>query len=307
MSDDKKVLANRKNALKSTGPKTRDGKRRSSLNAIKHGLRASCLAVPILEKAEDWEAHRERTLRDLAPVGYLETLLAERAAALLWRLARVVRYESEVVSVAIERAEDGQQEADILKSVVDLKSLQARFQEAQRNESTLNRIFGLQSEANISPEEAVFVLATVAETLEVDLEDEDLNLEIPGFPPDMYWQDFGGWTRGMVEEGTRRIRAHAQPEFANVDPWTTAATSLNSEVAITRSSYEERRQQVERERREHLLAPRETVETLTRYETTLERCFLRTLHELDRLQSSKATAKAPKAEKSAIENRPPPS
>ena len=38
MATVKQVLANQKNAKKSTGPKTISGKRRSSLNSIKHGL-----------------------------------------------------------------------------------------------------------------------------------------------------------------------------------------------------------------------------------------------------------------------------
>ena len=50
----KRLTANRRNALKSTGPKTEEGKARASLNALKHGLRASSLALPHLENAEDW-------------------------------------------------------------------------------------------------------------------------------------------------------------------------------------------------------------------------------------------------------------
>jgi hypothetical protein len=38
MSSDKKIKANRLNSKKSTGPKSLAGKKRSSLNAIKHGL-----------------------------------------------------------------------------------------------------------------------------------------------------------------------------------------------------------------------------------------------------------------------------
>ncbi len=74
----------------------------AAMNALKHGLRASSLAVPILENPEDWEAHRLRMVRDLGAVGYLETVLSERVAALLWRLGRVVRYETDFVSAAVD-------------------------------------------------------------------------------------------------------------------------------------------------------------------------------------------------------------
>ena len=38
-------------------------------------------------------------------MGYAETLLAERAALLLWRLGRVARYEREATAIALENAE----------------------------------------------------------------------------------------------------------------------------------------------------------------------------------------------------------
>jgi len=68
---EKRLAANRRNALKSTGPRTKEGKARASMNALKHGLRASSLAVPYLEDPEDWVAHRRLVLQDLAPAGYL--------------------------------------------------------------------------------------------------------------------------------------------------------------------------------------------------------------------------------------------
>ena len=47
--------ANRRNALRSTGPKTDEGKRRSRANSIRHGLIAETV-IGILEDAEDYEA-----------------------------------------------------------------------------------------------------------------------------------------------------------------------------------------------------------------------------------------------------------
>jgi len=42
----KRLAANRRNALKSTGPKTLEGKAVASMIALKYGLRSSSLAVP---------------------------------------------------------------------------------------------------------------------------------------------------------------------------------------------------------------------------------------------------------------------
>ena len=102
-----KIEANRDNALASTGPRTAEGRAIVSGNAIRHGLLSWKPVIPGLENPEDWQSHLDRTLDSLAPVGYMETLLAERVALLLWRLGRVARYEREAVAIAAETAEVG--------------------------------------------------------------------------------------------------------------------------------------------------------------------------------------------------------
>lgn len=58
--------------LLATGPRTPEGKAVSSRNAIRHGV-LSCLEVlPEVERVEDWIAHRDAVLEDLAPSGYVE-------------------------------------------------------------------------------------------------------------------------------------------------------------------------------------------------------------------------------------------
>ena len=100
---DKQREANRRNALQSTGPKTPEGVEGCKMNALRHGLRAVQTVVPG-ENSEDWEAHRNAIVDDLGPVGAMETALAEQVAVKLWRLGRVVRYESDVIANA--QAED---------------------------------------------------------------------------------------------------------------------------------------------------------------------------------------------------------
>src|SRR5215217_6156838 len=95
MSSARKAAANRQNALKSTGPKTPDGKAAVRLNALRHGL----LSEEILLPGEDEEALRELTERlraELQPVGELEGLLVDRITSLLWRLRRLARVEAGV-------------------------------------------------------------------------------------------------------------------------------------------------------------------------------------------------------------------
>ena len=55
MTSDRQIEANRRNALKSTGPKTEAGKRTSRCNAVRHGLTAETV-LSALENAEDYKA-----------------------------------------------------------------------------------------------------------------------------------------------------------------------------------------------------------------------------------------------------------
>ncbi len=47
MVSEKQLAANRRNAQKSTGPRTAEGKTRVSMNAMKHGLSAACHLVTL--------------------------------------------------------------------------------------------------------------------------------------------------------------------------------------------------------------------------------------------------------------------
>jgi hypothetical protein len=93
MTSEKKAEANRRNALKSTGPKTPEGKAAVRLNALRHGLRSEEILLP----GEDEQALREldEYLRaELQPVGELENLLINRIVAAYWRLRRLGRVEA---------------------------------------------------------------------------------------------------------------------------------------------------------------------------------------------------------------------
>src|SRR5918995_62602 len=117
MTSEKQAQANRRNALKSTGPKTPAGKAAVRLNANKHGLRSQEVLLP----GEDEEALKEldENLRaELQPVGELENLLVDGIIAAHWRLRRLRRVEAGIFAWELygELTERTQQEARTYKS-----------------------------------------------------------------------------------------------------------------------------------------------------------------------------------------------
>jgi hypothetical protein len=92
MTSPRQIDANRRNAQKSTGPRTGEGKRKVALNAVKHGLLSQHVVLPNEDEAEFVDFSRRLT-RALGPVGELEEMLVGTIAASAWRLRRVLRVE----------------------------------------------------------------------------------------------------------------------------------------------------------------------------------------------------------------------
>jgi len=99
---ERKLQANRKNAKKSTGPKTPRGKAFSQRNAVKHGLFAMhIMDFDVLrEDPQQYEELLQGLREQYRPIGQAEELEVERAALCWWRLKRVWRYENVVNRIA---------------------------------------------------------------------------------------------------------------------------------------------------------------------------------------------------------------
>jgi hypothetical protein len=93
MSSLKQIEANRRNALKSTGPTTPEGKRRSRCNAVRHGLTAETV-IAALEDCEDYQAFEAAVISDYDAESAVERELVLRLASVLWRLRRATGIET---------------------------------------------------------------------------------------------------------------------------------------------------------------------------------------------------------------------
>ncbi len=93
MSTLSKAKINRLNALKSTGPKTKQGKLIVATNATKHGILSKKLLLEG-ENPVEFVQLMEGLSQHLRPVGLLEMVLVEKIAINLWRQQRLIRAES---------------------------------------------------------------------------------------------------------------------------------------------------------------------------------------------------------------------
>ncbi len=93
MTSFRRIEANRRNASKSTGPITEEGKRRSRCNAVRHGLTAETV-IGALEEAEEYKAFEAAIIADYDAQSAVERELVLRLASLLWRLRRATIMET---------------------------------------------------------------------------------------------------------------------------------------------------------------------------------------------------------------------
>src|SRR5579862_5167225 len=101
----RKLESNRRNALRSTGPRTAAGKAVSRMNAVRHGVLSEAVVVRgsrVQETAEEFEELRKHFREGLRPVGRLEEALVERIVMAHWRLRRVLAMETEEIVRSVD-------------------------------------------------------------------------------------------------------------------------------------------------------------------------------------------------------------
>ena len=92
--------------MKSTGPRTPNGKKRISRNATRHGFFSKWL---LIQGRDGRESQREYNnlcagvQKHYVPVGWLEELWVEKIAVWSWRLRRLIRFERGQISLALAR------------------------------------------------------------------------------------------------------------------------------------------------------------------------------------------------------------
>jgi hypothetical protein len=328
-----KIDANRRNALRSTGPTTLRAKARSSKNALRHGVYSTLPVIPALEWREDWETHRDGIFKSLAPEGALEEALAERVALCFWRLNRVHRYETAITSVGLERIEDqlcprkpaakikfpglepDEEDLETLEPEVALGKILKELNEKQDTvelwkgtHRLLEQLPELSDDAPVSGDDAYGVFQDLLGVLPdeeegPDIEDSDFLIAL-GIPEDELDDAYrwDGWTAVIVRKGLAKLAGSigSAPErlLAKAVKQRRGIQEQNMDAvqrleATVKVLRRRVRAKGDRLKHERMLPEATTLQKITRYEVHLSRQLLQALHELQRLQAARGGRAVP--------------
>jgi len=286
------------------GPVTPAGKEVVRWNATRHGIRSPAPVVPGVEKAEDWEEHRDGILSSLQPEGHLELMLAERVALLSWRLNRVTRYETESIALFQEKAEDDLADRRRFGSHVlgaaHPKVVRGNLKMARSDYRLLKRFLKLEYDKHLSSFDADRILWAIMEVTdrvaEGEIDPEDLldEISIPGAPENTEdWEGYDGWSAGAVRAGIDAIASATDEDSEELLEFVT--DSARRDVTGKEQAAEQVQRDLKRMSRERLLPDEKTLDKVARYEAHLSRGLYKALHELEALQARRTGGAAPLA------------
>jgi hypothetical protein len=319
MPNPERGVVSRKNAAKSTGPRTVAGKARSRLNATKHGLRSPRAVLPG-ESEGQWEAFRSGVVASLSPSGRLEEELAGRAALCLWRLRRVAAFEAGVIGSEVGDVIDapaGEEDAPLSAILSDSRHDDARRALELKREVILDwrgthelfrRLPGLPDDAPLGGADVEGFLSDISGEGPggeecFDYSDKSF-LSALGIPakftdaPDKW----GGWTAGKLRQAVALAAAGfgTTPERLLADAAASRAEAMAG-LAEEEARLEEevrRHERKEARRRERkacaaLMPDARTLDKLMRYESHIGRQLAQALHTLERLQKARSGQDVP--------------
>ena len=266
-----RIAANRRNALKSTGPKSPIGKAYSRRNALKHGLFVS--QVTDFEALHEDPREYENLLNGLwdqyQPIGKAEEIEVERIAVCCWRLRRVWRYENAVNLAArrdVVRRELDDQEEYCKERDKEERALVAELEAATKE---------IEEEGEISHErkQRMFVIDPGFQSLRSALEEAAQE-----------------WVKEpQVSESFQKLSPQERLQ-------TLAMYTVTSAIACLKPLSNRRWTNVkETAVGQHAIPSREVVDKILRYETTIERSLQRAQDRLERLQRRRAGESLPPA------------
>jgi len=245
---------------KATGPRTAQGKERSKLNALKHGL----LSKVVLLKGEsrtEYHSLLNGLLDDLQPQGKLETVFVENLAAVLWRKRRLFQAENAVVTEKIEFTE--------------------RDSEAMRRDEAWERSRTAIASGGLLKHMTNPDLVREAKELLIELRRNVVARKIEGLPgllKQLYGKDQVGEIPQLLRPSTGTSVDPSKIVAGLIDSETERLTKLEKDLVADDPL------RMEYKKSAAVIPCQDVSDRLLRYETHLSREIDRILNRLDRLQ-----------------------
>jgi hypothetical protein len=283
--------ANRRNAQKSTGPKTPEGRAVSKMNALKHGILSRQVLVRglnIKESNRELSALHDRFWQELNPVGPVEEMLVDQIVTTHWRLRRALKAESGEIALSVDRG--------------------------HWNRRFNPHYFNLRLQISGDPEQALEDSAMGISILERWLRELRDRVEQEGELTETVIKSvFGEATTFSKKFDKLRFRLSQKPEGADAagrqeENKKEALDFIKHELMLLhwqKVSHEEREAAEEQARQSAAVLPSmEVLEKILRYETKLERQMYRAISQLERVQRMRRGEDVPPPMTMEVSKRP---
>jgi len=271
----KQIEASRRNAQKSTGPKTPEGKAASKMNALKHGILSTKEVLVrgrnILEKESEFEDFHQQFWEDWNPVGAMEIELVNQIVKTVWRLRRVRKAESAEIALSVDGGQWDRQchgsDNNIKLWMLESDPVPVMMQSVFGNSILIDELKkardSVEKEGELT-EAAIksVVISAGANSVTTDL--EKLRLQLLENPD------------GLDEPALRAKRK--QQSLAHIDGKLATILLVRLGCKLREEIDEESRQSAA------LLPSPEVLDKLMRYETMLKKDLHRDMIQLERLQ-----------------------
>jgi hypothetical protein len=311
---ERRTQANRRNALRSTGPKTARGKRTVSRNAIKHGLLAQEVVITAGDGRESLEKFHdlvEGLGKCYEPVGVIEETFVQTIATCWWRKARVIRAENGEIRkrldmLAVDRALQNSDKSnfDLVLSEMEL-GLYSPENQTDQKVSTRDRWSAMQvAQSNLRGHHSgLAYLSALLKNAKSEIASDGYMSE--NIRKRIFFA-FGLWdclfALACLNAGPPETKMEDRPSERVVDKQTdkeradvVAFIDNRLERISDFEGYALERENlaVDAEARSFSLPPVDATDKLLRYEAHLDRQLYRTMDQLERLQRQRTGENVP--------------
>jgi hypothetical protein len=275
----RKLEANRRNAQKSTGPQTENGKAVSKLNALKHGLLAQTVVVrghKLKESTNEFKKLCQEFYADLNPVGPLEEMLVGQIVTATWRLRRARTAESGEIALSVDTGWWKRENHNPLPMILNMPRTFLSDPLVTQLERSMRGCHYL-----------IYCLRELHKDVERDGELTEAALK-----------DFKGGLRDQPDATVKKLEQFRAWLLANPEKLEPEALRTRHKEEVLKyvdreirqlewekGCREEREEAEERARQSAAVLPSaEVLDKILRYETALERQLFRAMNQLERLQ-----------------------